>query len=354
MKHVHLLGLLFLGGCSAVVNDLNGIPGNPEGCLAQPELQAATRPLTLRFRDMQPHGSQKTVVSVARTNAPLGLQARVILMPTGAAALGPRRLELDPAGRDPEDGLRCRLATAAPLDFDLAIPSMIPPDAAGNGGPFEIQFWSDLNRTGGTVEPFPADHSWIARVCDDGTATFRHNTGFESLTDVQPAGGPLTLLYRPDMLNPALDSVRAALVRAGTLPFVLTVMRQELMVGYLRTELECVTGDDGGFALTIPGVVDGGAFHSIQFYLDTQRNGQYDEACDISCADTLESRAGETATDPQFILYEPFAGPGAGLYDAPGPTPPRRPQTGGIAAGGINCIVPPNWDGPQCAVGGAP
>ncbi len=300
---------LSLGGCSAVVSDLGGIEPDPEGCIQEPGRRGGTRDLAMVFRQMQPHGSQKTVATVIRRRTGM-IQARAIIMPTGAGALGPRRLVREDRP-DTTDGLRCRLASGDGLDVLVRVPQMLPPDAT-NEGPYQLDFWSDLNRTGGTVQPFPEDHSWSANVCDNGVLLFEHNTGFETLADA-PGGGAFRATFAPDVIGPAfarasprvmaLDPVRDAMARQALidatmsrlaeLPLVITVERQGLTVGYLRTEMECLvpaaSGPDvGRVTLAIPGVIDGGNFHDVQAYFDTQRNGRFDMECDPSCRVTLE------------------------------------------------------------------
>lgn len=290
-------------GCSVAVNDLGGIPQDPEGCVQQPALRAATRDLTLVLASMEPHGSQKTVVSVIRRQSFM-TQARVIFLPTGAGAIGPRRLELEDRP-DSSDGLQCRLAEGDPLNVMWRVPQAVPPDNM-NEGPYQIDFWSDLNRTGGTVEAFPADHSWSANVCDSGQFLFTHNTGFEALERPSESGtfrltAPVDPVLRAFAhASPRIDDGLVVpreqqalfdntLERLRQLPFVITVERQGLTVGQLVTELECVVPNDvGQVTLAIPGIVDGGNFHDVQLYFDTQRNGRFDMTCDPSCRVSVE------------------------------------------------------------------
>lgn len=338
MFNMHVPSLLFrvtasvlavvtpaLAGCSAMVGDLGNITPNPEGCIQQPVLRAGTRDLALVLRQMQPHGSQKTVATVVRRGSEM-IQARAVFLPTGAAALGPRRLVRD--DREGTDGLRCRLASSDPLDALVRVEHALPPDAT-NGGPYRLDFWSDLNRTGGPVEMFPADHSWSANICDDGRFRFEHNTGFEPLTDAA-GGGTFRATFAPEVVVPAFARAsprvmaipvtmvreRDALIaevstRLRELPLVITVERQAQTVGYLRTELDCLVPDGTGrVTLAIPGIVDGGNFHELQAYFDTQRNGTFDMNCDPSCRATIE----QTAMDGS-LEYELSAGAACSFPD---------------------------------------
>jgi hypothetical protein len=327
---------LLAPGCSAVVSDVGGIQPNPEGCIQEPSLRAATRDLALVFRQMESHGSQKTVATVVRRQSSM-IQARVVLLPTGAGALGPRRLVVEerPEARD---GLRCRLASADPLDVFVRMESALPPDAT-NAGPYRLDFWSDLSRNGGTVEPFPADHSWSTNVCDDGIVRFAHNTGFEPLEE-PPGGGTFRASFDPEVVVPAfarssprvmaipiaMVMERQALADAITrrlrqLPLVITVQRQSQTVGYLRTELECVVpGPDGRVNLAIPGVVDGGNFHEVQVYFDTQRNGTFDMACDPSCRATLEQTSPDGSLSYELATGAACSFPDGFHQDGPGET----------------------------------
>ncbi|MBN8612662.1 MAG: hypothetical protein J0L92_18855 [Deltaproteobacteria bacterium] len=305
--------LVVLPACSVVVSDIGGIPPDPEGCIQQPELRANPRDLSLVLASMEPHGSQKTVATIVRRQSGM-VQGRVILLPTGAGALGPRRLVLEERPTS-ADGLQCRLAEGSTLDVLLRVPRAVPPDQA-NEGPYQIDFWSDLNRTGGRVEAFPADHSWSANVCDNGTFLFTHNTGFETLLEASEAG-TFRFTANPDAAialfaraSPRIDDgaiippPQQALYddtveRLHQLPFVVRLERQGITVGELVTELECLVQNDmGQVTLAIPGVVDGGNFHNVQIYFDTQRNGQFDMDCDPSCVAAVE----QTAADGSLAL----------------------------------------------------
>ncbi len=300
--------LLALPACSVAVSDVGNIPPDPEGCIQEPPLRATTRDLSLVLVSMEAHGSQKTVATMLRRGSGM-VQARVIVLPTGAGSLGPRRLVRE---ERPEsmDGLRCRLANGDPLNALIRVPNAVPPDL-DNEGPYQIDFWSDLNRTGGGVQAFPADHSWSANVCDNGQFLFTHNTGFESLVPPSEAG-TFRLTANPDVLlpvfarrSPRIDDAlvippaqqslyMSTLERLSQLPFVITIERQGTTVGQLITELECNTPNDmGQITLALPGVVDGGNFHDVQIYFDTQRNGQFDMDCDPSCRVTLEQSAAD-------------------------------------------------------------
>lgn len=300
--------LLALPACSVAVSDLGNIPPDPEGCVQEPALRATTRDLALALTSMEAHGSQKTVATMLRRRSNM-VQARVIILPTGAGALGPRRLVLEERPGS-SDGLRCRLSSGEPLDALVRVANAVPPDL-DNEGPYQIDFWSDLNRTGGSVETFPADHSWSANVCDNGHFLFTHNTGFESLIEGS-AAGTFRLTANPEFLlpifarrSPRIDDTvvvpppqqalyMETLERLAQLPFVITVERQGTTVGQLITELECNTPNAmGQITLAIPGIVDGGNFHDAQIYFDTQRNGVFDMACDPSCRVTLEQTAGD-------------------------------------------------------------
>lgn len=311
--------LLALPACSAVVSDLGNITPDLEGCVQHPEYRDRPRPLTLVLSEMEPHGSQKTVVSMVRRRSSM-LQAKVVLMPTGAAALGPRRLVLDPRVDTNPDGMRCVLARGTRLDALVRVPNAVPPDAS-NEGPYAIEFWSDLNRNGTSMpDPFPADHSWAANVCDDGTFVFPHNTGFEAL-DPPPQAGTFRLHTNPSEFTPLLALVSTRIddalplpssqqalfdqtvERLNQLPFVVSVVRQGTTVGALVTELECLVPEVGGdnpgrVTLAIPGVVDGGNFHDVEVYFDTQRNGRLDPMCDPKCTFMLQ----QTAVDGSLAL----------------------------------------------------
>jgi hypothetical protein len=301
LRPLAAVALLALPACSVAVSDLGNIPPDPEGCIQEPSLRATTRDLSLVLVSMEAHGSQKTVATMVRRRSNM-VQARVIILPTGAGALGPRRLVREE--RPERDGLRCRLSNGDPLNALVRVPNAVPPDL-DNEGPYQIDFWSDLNRTGGRVESFPADHSWSANVCDNGEFLFTHNTGFETLPEASEAG-TFRLAANPEILLPIFargspritdpvmqrELLMATVERLGQLPMVVTIERQGTTVGQLITELECNTPNDmGQITLAIPGVVDGGNFHDVQLYFDTQRNGRFDMDCDPSCRVTLEQTA---------------------------------------------------------------
>ena len=330
-------------GCSVGVADLGNIARDPEGCIQEPARRGEIRDALIALEKIQAHGSQKTVVSLIRRQTNL-LQGRAIFLPTGAASLGPRTLRLR---RDGEalgmDGLRCELVSgSADLNVFARIPRALPPDTR-DGGPYSIDFWSDLSRNG-TREPFEDDHSWSANVCDNGRFLFEHNRGFENLADPTSMGGlrtsvnPSRLIARSLTCAPqcriapntqaCLDEVMLPMCRAEidrlsafilTSPLVITVERQGITVGYLRTELECHTPDASGeIALAIPGIGEGGAFAEVQFYFDTQRNGRFDMDCDPSMRFTEQEQAGFLDITGTDIVGAAFSIPSNSLQNAPG------------------------------------
>ncbi len=305
--------------CSVAVSDLSNIQADSMGCLQQPELRTQRRDAVIALVNMEAHGSQKTVATVVRRRSDL-IQARAILMPTGAAALGPRRLMLDTRTDPPTDGLRCVLIDRSPINALVRLPNALPEDQP-NDGPYRMDFWSDLSRSGGTVDAPPTDHSWSANICDNGAFVFEHNLGFQPLTELAGAGDFSTSL-NPTLLLPALARnspavmeipmrdreafIAATVERLRTLPFVVTVERAQTTVGYLVTELECLQPSAAGdVTIRIPGIGDGGAFHDIQFYFDAQRNGRYNEECDPSCRTTV---AADEMGNVMFTLMDAAGG----------------------------------------------
>jgi hypothetical protein len=342
------LGATLIGGCSAVVSPISSYNESPFACLIEPELRVLeSRSLTLRLGGMEPHGSQMTAASVV--NAAYQLQANVIVFPTGAGALGPRRLRLDPSRPDVTDGNLCALADATRLDLELRIENVLPPDPPDSTRPtFQLDFWSDLNRNG-RRDPAPLDHVWGEPICDNGDVRFAHNIMFDAVID--PDGDCMTsaecaaptpvcrfgrcaadapdfrLRFRPTpiLTSIALLSQDPAITaeRLARLPFVVAVSRQGHTVGYFRTELECLQTDrvTGEAVIVIPDIVDGGAIHDVQMYLDTQRNGVFDAACDPECRDSVPARAADD------LEFSPVVRPGAA---------------------GIGCMFPDEFSSARC------
>jgi hypothetical protein len=315
------------------VGDLGSYTESRFVCLPEPSLRSLpSRDVTLRLERMEPHGSQMTVASVV--NGEYQLQARAIIFPTGAGVLGPRRLRLDPSRPDVTDGNYCAPVDSSRLDLELPIPDVLPPDAPSATPTYQLDFWSDLNRNGAR-DPAGTDHTWGERICDNGDVLFQHNIMFDSVVD--PSGDCMTsadcmgmtgspvcrfgrcaadaadfgFRFRPNDLAGVVAALarrpgEAAAIaqRLRQLPFVLTVSVQDRTVGYFRTELECLV--DGPLSmeevvLPITDIIDGGAVHDIQVYVDTQRNGTFDADCDPRCRNSV------TAPPSGRLEYQPMA-----------------------------------------------
>lgn len=266
--------------CSMMVADLDEFDESPTACLQQPTLRSSTRDMRLRLDMMQAHGSQAFYARVISPNGAIAGSA--VLMPTSAGVTGPSRMALVDSGA--VDGLQCELDSFEDLDVDFTVPDMIPPGAS-----YALDFWADLNRNGHR-DPHPSDHDWYMPVCDDGSMRFIHNFDFVTYPEAVQETGALTVRLTPSAFVSEVaaasglgegSAARLALeARLRSLPLTILVRVQSHVIGYLRTQLDCVVDQESDFDFTIPSVIDGGNRHAVELYLDTQRDGAFDERCD--------------------------------------------------------------------------
>jgi hypothetical protein len=273
-----------LSGCSAVVSDVGGVQFNPEACVQGGDTEVL-RDAHLVFDRMEPHRASPTFVALigGSTNPAEPdrtiLRGRALISPSFAARV------YDPGALTVGDPSRCATAAPMTLTMDVTIPDFIPPDSA-NGGPFEIDFWSETNGTPGRQ---PEDHTWVRPICDDGDVFFVHNTGFDVPVTAESNGTDLTVTADAIRVATALHVSEEKLARV---PFVLIVGRQGQTVGYMRVIYAC---DSGPYLLR--GILDVGSLHTLEAYFDVNLDGDYDPECDPHCSGLAMAVAGGTTVN---------------------------------------------------------
>jgi hypothetical protein len=277
-----LSSVALASGCSAVVSDVGGVQFNPEACVQGGDTETL-RDAHLVFDRMEPHAAFPTFVALigGSTNPAEPdrniLRGRALITPSFAASS-----EYDPSLLAPGDPSRCAMAAPTALTMDFTIPDFLPADSA-NGGPFEIDFWSETNGTPGRQ---PEDHTWVRPICDDGDVFFIHNTGFDVPITAESNGTDLTITADAIRVAAGLRAPEEGIARV---PFVLTVGRQGVTVGYIRAIYAC---DDGPYVLR--GILDVGTSHTLEAYFDVNLDGDYDPECDPHCSGSATAVAGGT------------------------------------------------------------
>ncbi len=290
-------------GCTATLGDLSNARVSREACVNFADSDSALetiRDAHLIFDDMAAHADQMTVVSMLGDRigpdgevvpGPRILRARAVFLPTVTGMLE-TPFEVN------RDTLLCDIPLGEPRTgrtVDVVIPGFVPPYGGGNGGPFDIDFWSDLTKDGVRAPAaLDSDHSWIRPVCDDGEVYFLHNTGFDPIAEAETNGGRFGV--RLDQVaflgNLVIDrgftrGQEAMLVEVlRRAPVAISVQRRGITVGYLRTALIC---QPNMVDVGINGIIDGGEEHQISVHWDVGRDGRYTEGCDPSC--TFTARA---------------------------------------------------------------
>lgn len=283
-----------LAGCSAVVSDVGGVQFNPEACVQGGDTEVL-RDAHLVFDRMEPHAAFPTFIALigGSTNPAEPdrniLRGRALITPSFAASG-----EYDPSLLVPGDPSRCAMAAPTALTMDVTIPDFIPPDSA-NGGPFEIDFWSETNGTPGRQ---PEDHTWVRPICDDGDVFFIHNTGFDVPVTAESNGTDLTITADAVRVAAGLRAPEEGIARV---PFVLSVARQGQTVGYIRAIYAC---DPGPY--TLRGILDVGTSHTLEAYFDVNLDGDYDPECDPHCSGSATAVAGGTTINfTSGVMLEP-------------------------------------------------
>ena len=297
-----VLPCLTVFGCSATLGDLANARVSREACLNLPDSDSSLETIRdghLVFDDMGAHADQMTVVSLLGDRiGPDGavvpgariLRARAVFLPTVTAMIE------TPFEVNRTSGL-CDIAAMEPRtgrSVDVVIPGFVPPYGGGNGGPFDIDFWSDLTKDGiRSPAALSSDHSWIRPMCDDGEVYFLHNTGFDVTPEVETNGGRFRLTLNQLALASLLadrgftreqQMMLVEVLRQA--PVAVTVRRRDVTVGYLRTALIC---QPEMVDVGINGIIDGGEDHQVSIHWDVGRDGRYTEGCDPSC--TITARA---------------------------------------------------------------
>jgi len=303
-KNLALLLLLSpASGCTATLGDLANARVSREACVNVPDndpVLETTRDVHVVLDEMGAHADQMTVFSLLGDRigpdglpqaGPRALRARAVFLPTVTGMLE------TPFELNRTSGL-CDVMAGAPrtgLSVDVVIPNFLPPYGGGNGGPFDVDFWSDLNKDGiRSPAAITSDHAWIRPMCDDGSMYFVHNTGFDVTPEVETNGGRfgirlnqtpfLTDLVRDRGFTISQQAMLIEVLRRS--PVAVRVQRRDVTVGYLRTALICqpLMVDIG-----INGIIDGGEDHQVAIHWDIGRDGVYTEGCDPSC--TITARA---------------------------------------------------------------
>jgi hypothetical protein len=173
------------------------------------------------------------------------------------------------------------IAPLGATDVTVFVPRAIP----RSNGPYRIDFYGDVNGSGGydgIGSVISNDHAWrIDPLVDypagtvtpvDGLVqvTFTHSTSFTDI-DQYPSGTP----------NKAKDTGLGAKVHVGSLQpmsgkmLEVRIAEKETrhVVGLVRIPKIAETALD----LTIPGVVDVGVDYDVDLYVDANGNGTYDD-----------------------------------------------------------------------------
>lgn len=166
-------------------------------------------------------------------------------------------------------------------DVTVFVPKAIPK----SNGPYRIDFYADVNGSGGydgIGSVISNDHAWRIDPLVDYPAgevtpieglvqvTFTHSTSFTDI-DQYPSGTP----------NKAKDTGLGAAIHVGSLG---EVMGKMLEVRVAEKETQHVVGlarvhaiPQAALDLVIPGVVDVGVDYQIDMYVDANGNGTYDD-----------------------------------------------------------------------------
>lgn len=263
LKHGFFVSLvLALGGCTAVVSDLNGFSNYSDACDPR-GTQHLGEDLDIQFFNTQAHVNQDMRFAIE-----VGADRSIEAMAVVSTFENPNQL--------------------------IHFPEFLPAD------PATVAFWADSNMMPG-FQMLPdmgssdlPDHQWLRPVCPNGQMTFTHTTPFQDI-HVARSTGAIFVFHIPTEIqrHELFDNFRMAAwaVRVNDLGRQTRAYYQWAPLVPLSPGMPTpmqrpvpATFQVGGNVLgEMRGAIDGGEIYEIHFVIDADDDGEFGSGGDYVC-----------------------------------------------------------------------
>lgn len=275
--------VLALGGCTAVVSDLNNFTNSTDAC--------------------DPRGTQH-----------LGDDLEIQFFNTNAHVNQDMRFAVE-VGTDRSIEAMFVVSTFDDANLDLFIPEILP------AAPATLAFWADNNGVPGfqalpddpTMQP---DHQWFRPICPNGQMTFTHTTPFQDIQEASSTGAVFrfeipTELQRPELFDNfrmAAWAVRVNDLGRQTRAYYrwspLVALSPGMPIPAQRTPPAFF--QVGGNVLgEMRGAIDAGEIYEVHFVIDVDDDDEFGGGSDYDCVWMNQAMPTGTGTDPNLWDYVP-------------------------------------------------